>query len=233
MTSVSEDRPEPETEELPHHPPKKAWGCGQWFVVTALIVLGSGFTEVLFLFVGSKKHQMQATNNARQIIISLKAYAGDHEGKYPEGATANDAFRELIKGGQLEDERVFGCLESPFTQDGIIGTAPDFAQALQTGENHWAMTKGLTDASSGNCPLVFENPALASWPPRWDGRLVGVAKPGRVWKSDRVIVGRNDGSVGWEQLTRGNNPLITLQPIKDGKNLFELAGPHEILDVAR
>ncbi len=180
-----------------------------------------------------KSPQIQAQNNCRQIVISLKSYAGDHEGKYPDGPTANDALRQLIKEGLLEDERVFSAPSSPYVGDNNIGEAPTYAEALQAGENHWAITKGLKDDSNGNCPVVFENPALASWPPLWDSRLVGIVKPGRIWKNERIIVGRNDGSVQTEKLAMDGNPLVTLQPIKDGKNLFELAGPHEVLDVAR
>ena len=172
-------------------------------------------------------------NICRQIIISSKSYAGDHGGKYPDGTTANDAFRELIKAGFFEDERVFSATNSPYVGDNNVGKAPEYAQALQARENHWAMTKGLTDASDGDCPLVFENPAVASWPPLWDSRLVDVAQPGRIWKGGRIVVGRNDGSVQTEKLAMVGNPLVTLQPIKDGKNLFELAGPHEVLDVVR
>lgn len=173
---------------------------------------------------------MQATNNCRQIIISLKAYAADHQGRYPDGTTANEAFRELIKSGQLEDERVFSAPASPFVPDNDLGETPDYGKALAPGENHWAMTKGLTDESDGNTPAVFENPAVKSWPPQWDTRIVGRAQPGRVWKGGKIIVGRNDGSVSVEKLNEGGR-MATLAPIKDGKNLFELAGPHEILDV--
>ena len=231
MIGVSENPPCRETEEPPHHPPKRRWGWAQWILV--------GFLTFLAFMVFAlpwerdprgqeRARQMQATNNCRQIIISLKSYAGDHAGKYPDGATANDAFRQLFKGGLLEDERIFSAPNSPYVNDGRLG-----ALALQAGENHWAMTKGLTDDSSGDCPVVFENPALALWPPWWDPRFPGEAKPGRIWKYGRIVVGRNDGSVIVEKLTQDDRPVVTLQPIKDGKNLFELAGPHEVLDVAK
>ena len=175
---------------------------------------------------------MQGVNNCRQIIISLHAYAGDHGGRLPGGATANEAFRQLIKDGQLEDERVFTCPCSPYVPDNELGTPPDYSQALEAGENHWAMTKGLTDSAPGDTPLVFENPAVKSWPPLWDTRLQGVAQPGRVWKGGKIIVGRADGSVNTEKLSDAS-PMASLAPVKDGKNLFEMAGPQEILDVEK
>ena len=238
MAGVSEDPPQPEIEE-PSQQRWKPWGWDYW-------ILGTFFTLVAVLVlmvfalpmereprVQELARQMQAVNNCRQIIISLKSYASDHGGKYPDGATANDAFRELIKAGLMEDERVFSAPKSPYVGDNEIGEAPEYARALQARENHWAMTKGLTDDSPGDWPLVFENPALAVWPPWWDPRFPGEAKPGRIGKYREIVVGRNDGSVMLEKLTKDDRPVVTLQPIKDGKNLFELAGPHEILDVAR
>lgn len=176
---------------------------------------------------------MQAVNNCRQIILSLQNYAADHDGKFPEGATANDAFRELIKGGQLEDERVFTAPASPYGGDNELGDPPEYAKALQEQENHWAMTKGLNTSSNRDCPLVFENPITPTWPPFWDTKSVSVPKPGRIWKGGKVVVGRVDGSVNPEKLLIDARPQATLAPESDGKNLFERAGPHEIMDVAR
>ncbi|MDB6137046.1 MAG: Prepilin-type N-terminal cleavage/methylation protein [Verrucomicrobiaceae bacterium] len=84
--------------------------------------------------IGEKARQMQATNNCRQIVISLHAYASDNSGRFPDGDTANDAFRELVKGGQLEDERVFSAPHSPF-----IPTMK-WVSHLHT-PNHWNTAK--------------------------------------------------------------------------------------------
>ena len=233
MTSVSEDLPEPETEELPCHPPRRGWGCAQWFLVGVLAFLAAAFGVSWVLKVNEQANEMWAMSYCRQILVPLKAYAGEHGGRYPEGATANDAFRKLFLAGYFKDETVFGCPNSPYLGDNNVGNAPEYAQALQARENHWAMTKGLADDSPGNSPLLFENPALASWPPRWDSRLIDVPKPGRIWKGGRIVIGRNDGSVQSERLSKSERPLVTLEPNSDGKNLFELAGPHEVLDVAR
>ncbi|MDB6119390.1 MAG: Prepilin-type N-terminal cleavage/methylation protein [Verrucomicrobiaceae bacterium] len=198
-------------------------------VLIAAVLLAPTFNEV-----HERSQQMWATSYCRQIVISLKGYASEHGGRYPKGANANEAFRELFKGGWLEDEAVFGCPKSPFVADEDIGKAPDFAKALQPGENHWAMTKEITDETAGNCPLVFENPAVASWPPQWDSSLVQVAKPGRVWAGQTIVIGRNDGSVGGEKIgAKGTGVLRTLQKNSKDVDLFEQVGPHEILNVAR
>ena len=211
--------------------PRRGWHFWAFLVLVILVLAG------LAMPVGGRRSnersgQMQAMNNCRQIIIALKSYGSDHDGRYPVGFTANEAFRQLIKGEQLEDERVFSAPRSPYVPDNNLGDAPDYRQALEHGENHWAMTKGVTDKADGNTPLVFENPAVKSWPPLWDTRLQGVAKPGRVWTGNKIVVGRADGSVYVEKLKDGE-PLVSLAPVKDGKNLFELAGPHEVLDVER
>ena len=213
-------------------PQKKGWGWAQWILIVGLVVVGVGLTIPVFNGVAPRARVTQATNNCRQIIISLKSYASDHGGKYPEGATSNDVFRELIKAGLLEDERVFSSPENPYAGDNNLGAPPDYAQAVLAGENHWAMTKDLTDSSPDDTPLVFENPTVKSWPPLWNTLLVEVPKPGRVWKGGKVVVGRADGSVNLERLKAGER-LTSLAPVKDGKNLFELVGPHEILDVAK
>ena len=175
---------------------------------------------------------MQAVNNARQIILALHAYAKDHEGKYPGGSTANEAFRELFRGGYVNDDRMFSAPASPYVGDNRSGQPPGYVQALEASENHWAMTKGVTSRDNGDVPLIFENPARCTWPPEWDADIAGQAKPGRAWRGGKIFVGRIDGSVSTEKLTsaKGVAPLIS---INEEKNLFELAGPHEIMDVAR
>jgi len=227
------DTPQPqEAIETPHLPPKQDWGLRQWTVILVLVLVALGVSIPAFNGMAPRALQMQAANNCRQIIIAMKSYTGDHDGKYPAGATANDVFRELFKSGLLEDERVFTSPLSPYQCDNNIGAPPDYKQALEAGENHWAMTKDFNDNTSGNGPLVFENPAVKSWPPLWNTRLKGVAKPGRVWKDGKIIIGLTDGSVIIEKL-KDTGTTATLPPLKDGKNLFELAGPHEVLDVAR
>ncbi len=236
---MPDDLPAPEKEEFLHQRTDRRapWVLRPWEATVVIFLFAFIIALYGTVIRGRERHgwarQVQASNNCRQIIISLKSYAGDHGGKYPDGATANDVFRQLIKEGLLEDERIFSAPASPYLGDNNVGTAPDYAEALEPGENHWAMTRGLKDDSPGDCPLVFENPAQATWPPRWDGEHAGQAYPGRAWKGDKIIVGNNDGSVTVGKLIRDGNPLLTLQPIMDGKNLFELAGPHEVLDVAR
>lgn len=189
--------------------------------------------------VQEKAKLMQASNNARLIVICLKSYAGDNSGQYPdadksEPQTSNDAFRILIARGIMEDERPFTAPNSPFEPDNLIGSPPEFKQALEAGENHWAMTKGLSDSADGNAPLIFENPVEASWPPMWDCNQAGKKVPGRAWRSGKIIIARNDGSVMAEQLESVRGENVPLQNGADGKDLFTRFGDQgEFLDVLR
>ena len=215
---------------------KKGWGCGHWLAIAVMVVIALGLVMPFFIRVSEKGTQMVASNNCRQVIICLKNWAADHGGKYPEGMTSNDAFREFFKDGQLdggEGERIFTAQFSPYHGDNQIGEAPDYAEALKARENHWAMTKGLTDRDSGNAPLIFDNPAVKAWPPRWNAGEVETGKPGQVRKGSKVIIGRNDGSVAAEKVDASGGLMGLPPPQGDGKNIFEQAGPHEILDVAR
>lgn len=215
------------------------------------IVLGAIFTLLMpivaslvipvFNVVSEKARIMQASSNARQIIITLKNYAGDNGGNYPDAdhrnppLTSNDAFRELFKRGLLEDERAFTAAFSPYEGDNNIGEPPDYKEALKPGENHWCMTKGLSDSSSGNAPLIFEAPSQPGvWPPVWNADAAEKKVPGRAWKGGRIVIGRNDGSVAPERLESLGGTAVPLKKNPLGKDLFtQFPDLHEYLDIAR
>ncbi len=172
---------------------------------------------------------MMAVNDGRQVILALKNYSGDHEGRYPEGKTANEALRQLVTKGILEEERYFASSGTFARADNDIGAEPYFSKALERGENQWAMTKGLSDKDSGNVPLIFDAPAVKAWPPLWNADRHEMPKKGDVRKGGRVIIGRNDGSVNIEKIE--GKGLATVAKDSDGQTLFDRFGPHEILDV--
>jgi len=74
------------------------------YVFIAMIPILAGLAIPAFTAVQEKGHQMQAINNARQVIISLKSYAGDHGGKYP--ATLD----ELVKAKLFDDQKTLDSL---------------------------------------------------------------------------------------------------------------------------
>ncbi len=196
-------------------------------VVITIIAILAGLAMPAFTTVQEKARIMEGSSNCRQIIIALKSYAGDNSGNYPDAdkdeqpQTSNDAFRMLIKGQYLSDEKVFTCAGSPFRGDNNIGESPDYEEALKPGENHWVMTKQLSDSAPSNAPLVFENPVSESWPPAWDANAKGKQIKGRAWKSGKIIVGMNDSSVSAEPLDAKEGDNVGLKINKtNNKDLF-------------
>jgi hypothetical protein len=228
---------------------RTSWSWTEW-VSSGILVLLLGML-VLSTTCGcgggdsfTKGSLTKSIANCRQIILSIRLYAADHDGAYPDAGLplatdSNTVFRQLIITGELEDEKIFGCGASRFVPDGDIGNAPDFSRAVQPGENHWAMTKGLNDNSPGEMPLVYENPTDAAWPPAWNADAAGRSVKGRTWSGGKVIIGTNDTSVELMKLESSKGSNVPLKPMKsDGLNLFERYSQtpddtlSEILDVA-
>lgn len=195
-------------------PLKKGWGCLMWAVTLIVLgLLGSLFVPSYGL-IPVTALQLQASQNAREIVGMLQTWATEHNGQYPDQGmdpaplSSNDVFVRLIRAGLVPDETVFGGRMSRFMPDRNVGTAPLYDQALIPGENHWAMTAGLSYTESpGHFPLIFDNPVDTSWPPRW---LIGSAfKPvaGRVFPGDVIIVGFNLGNVELIKLRQEGNDL--------------------------
>ncbi|MBL9115586.1 MAG: type II secretion system protein [Verrucomicrobiaceae bacterium] len=209
-------------------------------VVITIIALIAGMALPAMNNVTQNARMTTAGNNARQIVVSLKSYAGDNQGLYPDfnrkdpPQTSNDAFRLLIRGGMVEDERIFTAPASPYVNDNDVGEAPDYQSALEPGENHWCMTKGLSDSASGNAPLVFENPVSTSWPPTWNCDAAGQPKEGRAWKGGKIVIALNDGSVSPQKLDSPKGDNVSLETNESGKDLFtQYSEQGEFLDIQR
>ena len=187
---------------------KQPWGCLQWGIVLVVGLLGCVFIISVQRMISRPSLQISGVNNCKQIILSLKLYAVDNGHAYPDAQSsgngaesANQIFRRLFKGEIVTHEGIFGCPNSVFVPDGNIGTAPDCAKALAPGECHWMLLKFQTDASIGDMPVVVENSLNAAWPPKWDVSDQAGNKRDRAWKGNKIIIGRNDGSVAVEKLS--------------------------------
>jgi hypothetical protein len=196
--------------------------------------------------ISKRGDQVKAISNCRQIITAMRIYASDNTGSFPgsqspaeflNAKSSNDFFREFFKAGVLNNEQIFGCPHSPFNPDGNIGTAPNYEEAVKPGENHWALTKDQTDSSSGSMPIVYENPAQATWPPKWQNpKYSKPDKPeaGRAWSNSTVVIGTNDSSVTLMKLEDSDEPLVGLKPLPDGEQVFGVYGEiPKILNVAK
>jgi hypothetical protein len=165
--------------------------------------------------------------NCRQIILSIRLYAADEGGIYPDARVpgakdSNTVFRQLIVAGSLEDEKIFGAPPcSPFVPDGVIGSAPDYAQAVERNENHWAVTTGLNDSSPRSIPLVYENPVDSKWPPTWNSNASDLPAKGTVLTRGKVVVGTGDTSVELMKLSSTDGERLPLKPMGvDGLDIF-------------
>lgn len=160
------------------------------------------------------------------IFMGIKTWARENEGKYPdsilgEKATSNMVFRELFKSDVLLNECVFRTARSPYIPDGEIGSEPDYAKALEPGENHWMLVAGLSNASPGRTPLFFENALDTSWPPKWRPGFFMPHVRGRSWRGKKIVVGFNDGNIRLvtlkkqgDYLTLPDDVLQGLPPLK-------------------
>jgi hypothetical protein len=204
------------------------------FALTLLTMLG---ISILDPFGGCRIQERgqitSAVSNCRQIITALRIYASDHDGKYPDAhmpgsRTSNTVFRQLFKEDVIDNEMIFGAQVSPFQPDNKIenreiGPSSKFEKAVEPGENHWAMTAGLSASASGNIPLVYENPVTAAWPPRWNANMAGKAVRGRTCKKG-IIIGLNDSSVSLQPLASEHGISVGLkQDPVTGRDAFEAA----------
>ncbi|HSI64568.1 MAG TPA: hypothetical protein VLE43_15675 [Candidatus Saccharimonadia bacterium] len=198
-------------------------GC---FFATFLLA-GTGAAYVLS-YANERSQISRGISNCHQIVFALRMYASDHDGKYPDASLtnpeySNDVFRVLFKEGTVKNEYIFGCAMSPFRPDGDYGSRPDFKEALEEGENHWAMTAGLGASMAADIPLVYENASfLSKWPPTWNSKSDGKKFGGRTW-GNGVIVGLNDGSVSHQPVQFQGARHTGLAKGKDNKDLFEAA----------
>jgi hypothetical protein len=173
-------------------------------LIVLLAIAGSAFLLYLAdeLRPGSRFRRPSRITAAQfqggQIAKALRLYAEDHEGRFPVGREgATHAFRKLIGGGYLTDENAFyvpGSAwhdEAPHKKpDNDIGTKPDFARALERGENHWAYVSGLTADHDPKLPLMADG-FVEGAPGRYTD---DPSKKGGLWKGTKAIVVFVDGS---------------------------------------
>jgi hypothetical protein len=208
------------------------WMAGSLAAVVLGLTLSAAVGDTSPLMVKKTK----AIANCRQIVLALKLYASDHGGNYPSPdglvSSSNQAFRRLFREEVLEAEGIFGCPDSVFMPDNQIGQAPDYNEALKPGENHWAMTDGLFDSSSGGIPLVYENPVKAEWPPKWKPGLEGKREKGEAWPGGAVLVGMNDGGASFMKLRDGTaGAASVLENPSTSEEVFSLQQQFTVLDV--
>ena len=181
------------------------------WAVRGLLLLFALIVIAVFIGVWSDKSRIQeragrtkALAHAKQIHLALSEYAIDFDGKFPSSSTnSNVAFRQLFD-QKFQTERIFfvrgsawhnALPEGQTKPDNDVGSPPDYAQGLSSGENHWAYQSELTNDSPGNLPLVMDG-----FSDRLGVYSDDLEKRGGVWEGDVALVVRIDGSAKMEKL---------------------------------
>jgi prepilin-type N-terminal cleavage/methylation domain-containing protein len=170
-------------------------------VVISIIAVLASIAVPTFAGVIEKGNQTKVLNNAKQIYLALKLYAGDNDGIFPasfaattsgnatttQPTDANDAFRNIVP-AYLSTEQPFYVPKSAYTP-----SKPDddtsTGKALAAGENHFAYVSGLSDTSNSRFPIIADGFSSTVG----DYSTSETAKGG-VWKGKAAIVVRVDGS---------------------------------------
>jgi prepilin-type N-terminal cleavage/methylation domain-containing protein len=175
-------------------------------IVISIIAVLAG---VALPAIGKAKETADRTasaSNAGNIFKMLTLYASDNDGAYPKGeSSSNDAFRQLFIEGIAQDEKPFKVTGSQWHSaaktngpDGDIGSAPNYEQALERGENHWAYTSGLNQTSNGNLPIIMDGFV--------EGQIGSYTnlktKKGGVWGGSNAIIVYTNGSAVQEKLDK-------------------------------
>jgi len=145
------------------NPKARASGMSRREVLIAMaliaVLIGAAWLGISSLRPNFSPHR--AATQAKIIHGWLMSYAGEHGGKFPTGENANAAYRELFKVNVGADEKQFAIPGDAWTAsapkgepDGEIGNAPDYARALDAGENSFAYVSGLTTDSIPRIPLI-------------------------------------------------------------------------------
>jgi len=142
-------------------------------------------------------NQAKALNGARNVAMALKLYASDHDGLFPTGSSATDAFGKLLpadaaSSGYIKDKKSFVVKGSAYTPTPAADTKSDPTKFGEK-ENHWAYISGLNSDGSDTWPLLFDGSE--------DGTYVAKkTEKGGVWEGKSAIVVRISGAAGKETL---------------------------------
>jgi prepilin-type N-terminal cleavage/methylation domain-containing protein len=146
-------------------------------------------------------NQAKALNGARNIGLALKLYANDHDGLYPTGSSAMEAFNKLLpadasSNGYIKDKKAFAVKGSAWTPTRDSSADAAAGTKLAKEENHFAYFSGLSADGGEDWPVVFDGPKSE------DGTYSAKkTEQGGVWEGKVAVVVRLNGSAAKEPLT--------------------------------
>ena len=168
-------------------------------VMTILVVLAGIAPASIFKSL-KRASLAQAINNAKQVKLSLDAFAIDFDGQYPNDDTAdyvieggtgetysNDYFRQMFLAGVTESEKIFwvknSAVASKFAPDDKVRERGRVQadEVLQKGDVHWAYITDQTNLDTGSRPLILDGykRGTSEWDPNtWDQKVIVLAIDG-------------------------------------------------------
>lgn len=182
-------------------------------VVISIIALLASVALPVFNSAQMNAKITTASLNASGIFKALMLYGNDYDGAFPSSENnSNEAFRQLFP-DYMEDEKVFFVAGSAWHNsapgkrpDGDIGSKPDYTQALERGENHWAYHSGLNNTASTKIPIIADGFTDSV------GQYTDVTtKKGGVWKGTKAIIIFVGGGAEQVKLSAKENfkPMVT------------------------
>ena len=181
----------------------RAFTLIELLVVMAIIGILAGFLVPAMQGAALTGRQTNAMNNARQIGLALRMYAGDNDGQYPattvpvgstpgtplaQGSYSNDAFNNLMP-KYTTSKKIFINKNSAYCKTATADTAGDL-NTIKVGQNDWLYMLGLSDTSDARYPLIATATKSAS-----DLTYTNVTSAkGGVWAGTDAVVAFCDGS---------------------------------------
>lgn len=190
-------------------------------VVVAIIAMLAGGAYLGYSAQLPRFQARQAATQAGVIHGWLITYANDRGGNFPEGDNANQAFRELFKINAGATEKQFAIPGDAYHKgtangepDGDAGRAPEYATALEPGENAFAYVSGLASSDPARLPLIANG--FTSQTGVWSKNR---NERGGVFKGKFGVICRVGGSSVAHELTDGE---WTVKEKSDGQmvNVF-------------
>ena len=176
-------------------------------VVISIIAILAGLGLRAFPAAIKKARLAESTNNAKQILLTVKLFASDNDGAFPfeavstdggvtpgaalaAGSFSNQAFDNLIFSGKYPIGKGFFINKnSGWCKPAVNDTTTEHAKTVRPGQCDWMYILGLSDASPGTWPLITTATAAAALTYTNDKSVKG-----GVWGGTDAIVGFCDGS---------------------------------------
>ncbi len=144
----------------------------------------------------------------RTIDLAMFSYAGDHNGKYPDGSSSTEVFQQLLDGQYITDPAIF-YLPLTGKNRAIAG------QKLKPKNVCFDVTSGVTSDSPDGLPVVFLTGYEVTYAPGASAILINeLYDPDRSWFD--WLIGRvptNEGKFPGVAVAYKNNTAMFLKII--------------------